>query len=86
MVGIVGETKLKNMKGYKMITALRKMYEAEIAHAQANIEVYLKNPAGIGEHPDLVLSVDEQIDKMANAEDKLEILNKYYKGYNNGRI
>ena len=69
-----------------MITALRKMYEAEIAHAQANIEVYLKNPAGIGEHPDLVLSVDEQIDKMANAEDKLEILNKYYKGYNNGRI
>ena len=69
-----------------MLDALRKMYEAEIAHAQANIEVYLKNPAGIGEHPDLVLSVDEQIDKMANAEDKLEILNKYYKGYNNGRI
>ena len=78
MVGIVGETKLKNMKGYKMIIALRKMYEAEIAHAQANIAVYLKNPAGIGEHPDLVSAVDEQIDKMAHAEDKLEILKKYY--------
>ena len=81
MVGIVGETKLKNMKGYKMITALRKMYEAEIAHAQANIEVYLKNPAGIGEHPDLVGAVDDQIDKMAHAEDKLEILKKHYNGY-----
>ena len=81
MVGIVGETKLKNMKGYKMITALRKMYEAEIAHAQANIEVYLKNPAGIGEHPDLVAAVDDQIDKMAHAEDKLEILKKHYNGY-----
>ena len=78
MVGIVGETKLKNMKGYKMITALRKMYEAEIAHAQANIDVYLKSPVGIGEHPDLVSAVDEQIDKMAHAEDKLEILKKYY--------
>ena len=38
----------------KMIVALRKMYESEIAHAHANIEVYLKNPAVIGEHPDLV--------------------------------
>ncbi len=78
MVGIVGETKLKNMKGYKMIIALRKMYEAEIAHAQANIDVYLNSPVGIGEHPDLVSAVDEQIDKMAHAEDKLEILKKYY--------
>ena len=61
-----------------MIIALRKMYEAEIAHAQANIDVYLNSPVGIGEHPDLVSAVDEQIDKMAHAEDKLEILKKYY--------
>ena len=61
-----------------MIDALRKMYEAEIAHAKANVEVYLKNPVGIGEHPDLVSAVDEQIDNMAHAEDKLEVLNKYY--------
>ena len=66
------------MEGYNMIEALRKMYEADIAHAKANVEVYLKNPVGIGEHPDLVSAVDEQIDKMAHAEDKLEILKKYY--------
>ena len=69
------------MEGYKMIDALRKMYEADIAHAQANTQVYLQNPAGIGEHPDLVAAVDDQIDKMAHAEDKLEILKKYYNGY-----
>ena len=66
------------MEGYRMIDALKKMYEAEIAHAKANVEVYLNNPVGIGEHPDLVLAVDEQIDKMAHAEDKLEVLNKHY--------
>ena len=66
------------MEGYRMLDALRKMYEAEIAHAKANVEVYLNNPVGIGEHPDLVLAVDEQIDKMAHAEDKLEVLNKHY--------
>ena len=62
----------------KMIVALRKIYEAEIAHARANVDVYLNSPVGIGEHPDLVSAVDEQIDKMAHAEDKLEILKKYY--------
>ena len=65
------------MGEYNMIDALRKRYEADIAHAQANIQ----NPAGIGEHPDLVAAVDDQIDKMAHAEDKLEILKKYYNGY-----
>ena len=61
-----------------MIDALRKKYEADIAHAQANIKVYLEHPVGIGEHPDLVGAVDEQIDNMAHAEDKLEVLNRYY--------
>ena len=66
------------MEGYNMIEALRKKYEADIAHAKANIEVYLHNPVGIGEHSDLVSAVDEQIDNMAHAEDKLEVLNKHY--------
>ena len=61
-----------------MFNALRKKYEAEIAAAQANINVYMKNPAGIGEHPDLVAAVDSEMVKLADAEDKLETLNKYY--------
>ena len=61
-----------------IIEALRKKYEADVAHAKANIEVYLKHPVGIGEHPDLVAAVDAQIDNMAHAEDKLEVLNRYY--------
>ena len=57
---------------------LRKKYEAEIAAAKANIDVYNKNPAGIGEHPDLVQAVDTEMVKLADAEDKLETLNKHY--------
>tara|TARA_B100000029_G_C17388313_1_gene892435 strand:- start:608 stop:826 length:219 start_codon:yes stop_codon:yes gene_type:complete len=64
-----------------LLDALRKKYEADIAHAKANVEVYLKSPVGIGEHSDLVGAVDEQIDAMAHAEDKLEILNKHYTNY-----
>ena len=58
--------------------ALKARYEADIASAKANISVYLKNPAGIGEHPDLVAAVDGELTKLAEAEDKLEtLLNNY---------
>jgi len=57
-----------------IVEALQKKYEAEIAAAKANIQVYIENPAGIGEHPDLVSAVDSEMSKLAEAEDKLESL------------
>ena len=44
----------------------------------ANIEVYRTNPAGIGEHPDLVSAVDSEMTKLATARDKLDTLNTFY--------
>tara|TARA_B100000780_G_scaffold117526_1_gene82465 strand:+ start:229 stop:456 length:228 start_codon:yes stop_codon:yes gene_type:complete len=61
-----------------MINALRKKYEAEVAAAKVNIDVYIKNPAGIGEHPDLVGAVDLEMTKLADASDKLATLNTFY--------
>lgn len=61
-----------------MLQALLLQYQAEIAKASANIEVYLKNPSGIGEHPDLVSAVDSQVDLIAHAEDKIDVLKRYY--------
>ena len=58
--------------------ALKKKYEAEIAMAMANIQVYLDNPAGIGEHPDLIAALDMEMTKLAEAEDKLQCLVKNY--------
>ena len=51
-----------------MKDTLIKMYEADIAKAKFNISVYFKNPAGIGEHPDLIQAVDSQLELMATAE------------------
>jgi hypothetical protein len=62
-----------------MLNALRLQYEAEVAKAKANIKVYMANPAGIGEHPDLVSAVDSQIELIAHAEDKLDVLKNHYR-------
>ena len=55
--------------------ALLLKYQGDIATAKANIQVYLNNPVGIGEHPDLISAIDTEMEKAAEADDKLTFLN-----------
>ena len=57
--------------------ALRARYEAEIAEASATINIYLTNSVGIGEHPQHLEEMDKLIDKIAQAEDKIVVLEKF---------
>ena len=68
----------KNERFKMIVDALRKKYEYEILSARANIDVYLRNSAGIGEHPDIVAAVDSEMEKLASAEDKLSSLNSNF--------
>ena len=63
-----------NPLGKELIAALEARYRGEIAQAVANIRVYIENPAGIGEHPDVVQSMDTQIQIIADSSEKLDIL------------
>ena len=58
--------------------SLKLQYESEIAKAKDNIEAYLSNPAGIGEHPDLAAAIDSQVEVIAHAEDKLGVIMKHF--------
>jgi len=62
----------------KLIKALKAKYQAEAAEAEATIEVYLNNAAGIGEHPQVVEEMAKQLEKLSNADDNLETLERYY--------
>jgi len=57
-----------------ILEALRAKYEGQIQEARANIEVYLNNPAGIGEHSDIIEAIDCQIGKIAEAAEKKDAL------------
>lgn len=65
--------------GDALLVAARKQAEGEIAVHKANIEVYKTMPAGIGEHSDVTEAVIAELDKLAAADDRLEMLNKYFK-------
>ncbi len=61
-----------------MIKALRKKYEAVIEEAKATAEVYLHRPVGIGEHPQFIEELDKLINTIAEAEDKLTVVNQRF--------
>lgn len=63
-----------------LLKALVKKLEGEIAVAQANVEVYLKNSVGIGEHPDVVEAIETKIAKIAEAEEKIDTIYKHFPG------
>ena len=60
-----------------ILEALRAKYEAEIAEADATANIYLENSVGIGEHPQHLEEVNKQIDKIADAKEKLEVLDEF---------
>ena len=60
-----------------MLEALEKKYEANIAEADATINIYLSNSVGIGEHPQHIDEVDKLIQKIADAQEKLQVLKSF---------
>ena len=61
-----------------LLKALIARLEGEIAVAKANIDVYLTNSVGIGEHPDVVEAVESQVEKMAAAQEKIDTINNHF--------
>ena len=61
----------------EILDALRARYEAEIAEANATINIYLTNSVGIGEHPQHLEEMDKLVDKIAQAEEKIKVLEKF---------
>ena len=61
-----------------LLKALIQKLLGDIEVAKANIQVYAEHPAGIGEHPDLVEAIETQVSRIAEAEDKIQAINKYF--------
>ena len=53
-------------------------YQGAIEEAKANIEIYLTNSVGIGEHPDIIQAIDSQMEVIAEAEDKIVVLESHF--------
>ena len=61
-----------------LLDAVRKHAEGHIAKHKANVLVYLNNPVGIGEHPDIIEAIEGELMEMAKYQDQIEMLDKYF--------
>ena len=59
--------------------------EAVIDHAKGhiskhkmNVEVYLTNPVGVGEHSDIMDAIEAELKIIAEYDDQIEMLKKYF--------
>jgi hypothetical protein len=66
---------------HKLITALEAHAEGHIKKHLANIEVYLENPVGVGEHPDIIEAIEQELNEVAKYHDQLEVIEQYFDTY-----
>ena len=59
-----------------------KYFEGQIAKHTINAQVFMKNPVGVAEHPDTMATIEEELGKIAEYEDKLNALNSIGYDYN----
>ena len=62
----------------QLVHALKTKYDADYQMHKANLDIYLNNPVGIGEHPQHFEEMDKLVESMTAASDKLEVLNEEY--------
>ena len=62
----------------EMIEAMRSHAQGHIDKHRMNVEVYLNNPAGIGEHPDVFEAMEQEIMEVAKYQDVLDMLDKHF--------
>lgn len=62
-----------------MISALLAHAQGDIQKHKMNVEVYLTNPTGIGEHSDIMEAIEEELNMIAKYQDQIDVIQKYFK-------
>ena len=61
-----------------MIEAIKDHAKGHIAKHSMNVEIYLKNSTGIGEHPDVLEAIEKELKIIAEYDDQLGVIRKYF--------
>jgi hypothetical protein len=62
----------------EIIEALKAHAQGHIDKHKMNVEVLLQKPVGIGEHGDVLTEIEKELKVIAEYDDQLEMLNKYF--------
>jgi hypothetical protein len=63
----------------QMISVLKQHFEAHILKHKMNIDIMLNNPMALHDHTDLMGAIEKEVAQIAEYQDKLEVMEKYFK-------
>ena len=63
----------------QIIKALLAHAQGDIAKHKANVEIYLTNPVGIGEHSNIMEAIEEELNMIAKYQDQIDVIQRYFK-------
>jgi len=62
----------------RMVIALMQDCHANIQMAECNVYAFLEHPVGVGDHPNIMETVQGQLDIISQNQDRLNVLNKFH--------
>ena len=63
----------------EIISVLKNHFETHIFKHKMNVDIMLNNPMAIHDHTDLMSAIEKEVAQIAEYEDKLEVMEKYFK-------
>ena len=63
----------------QMIKALLAHAQGDIEKHKANVEIYLTNPVGIGEHSNIMEAIEEELNMIAKYQDQIDVIQKHFR-------
>ena len=64
----------------QLLNALRAYYTGQISKHKMNIENLITNNVGVAEHPDHIETISKEMQSLANYDEQLQMVDKYFKG------
>ena len=62
----------------EILDASRLHFKAHIEKHKVNVNNLLRNGVGVAEHPDIMETIEKELEIMAEYDDKLSVLKKYF--------
>jgi hypothetical protein len=62
----------------EILKASRLHFKAHIEKHKVNVNNLLRNAVGVAEHPDIMETIEKELAIIAEYDDKLEVLDKYF--------
>ena len=63
----------------EIIVVLKDHFKAHIFKHKMNVDIMLSNPMALHDHTDLIGAIEKEVAQIAEYQDKLEIMESYFK-------